>query len=131
MNNRLNKLKITRLWVIQLTTLIALGLLDGLLYSVDVAYSILLGGIVAIIPNAYFAYKLFKYQGARAARQIVSGFYKGEAIKIVLSIFLFTLVFRYCNIKPLAFFMSYILIIMMHWLTPWVIVNKQKRPKSD
>ncbi|MBA2648436.1 MAG: ATP synthase subunit I [Legionella sp.] len=127
MNNQLNKHKIIRLWLIQLslTALIAAG------YAVTVSYnaatSALLGGLVCIIPNACFAVKLFKYKGAQAARQIVQNFYKGEALKIIISIFLFTAVFVLCRITPLAFFVSYILIQMTHWFSPLIISNKEKR----
>lgn len=95
------------------------------------AISALLGGIVYIIPNAYFALTLFKYQGARAARQIVNGFYKGEALKIILTIILFTLVFVVYRVKPLAFFVSYIIVLMTHWFTPCVVSTNKIGKKSD
>ena len=115
-----------RLWLLQITIVLALAAFCAIVLSIDVALSILLGGLVAIIPNAYFASKLFKYEGARAARQIVSSFYKGEALKITLSALLFTAVFMFCHVVPLAFFASYILVLMTHWFAPWIIVNKQK-----
>ncbi|WP_238589465.1 ATP synthase subunit I [Legionella cincinnatiensis] len=101
-----------------------------LAYGANAAISALLGGMVCIIPNAYFAIKLFKYHGARSARQIVNSFYKGEALKIFISIFLFTAVFLFFKITPLAFFVSYIMILMTHWFAP-LIINKQNRPESD
>lgn len=131
MNKRLNRHRITRLWLVQLSIVLFLTILCALLFSANAAKSTLLGGLVCIIPNVYFASTLFKYQGARSARQIVNSFYKGEALKIFLSIFLFTAVFVLCKITPLAFFASYVLVLMTHWFAPWIIVNKQNRPKSD
>ena len=131
MNKQLNKHGITRFWLLQLSLVVLLTVFCAVAFNANSAYSALLGGLVCIIPNAFFAIKLFKYQGARAARQIVNSFYKGEALKIVLSIFLFTLVFIWCKITPLAFFTSYVLVLMTHWFAPWIIVNKRKRPKSD
>jgi ATP synthase protein I len=119
------------LWLVQLGITLILSVLCALFYNINAAISALLGGLVCIIPNACFASKLFKHQGARAAKQIVNSFYKGEALKIFLSIFLFTAVFVLCRITPLAFFASYILILMTHWFAPWIIVNKQNRPESD
>lgn len=130
-NKQLNKRGITRLWLVQLGVTLILATLCAILFSANAASSALLGGLVCIIPNAYFAIKLFKHQGARAARQIVNSFYKGEALKIILSMFLFALVFVLCRITPAAFFASYILVLMTHWVAPWIIVNKQNRPKSD
>ncbi|WP_233586656.1 ATP synthase subunit I [Legionella sp. km772] len=126
MNKRLNKHSIIRFWLVQLGLVLLLTAICAVKFNINSAYSALLGGLVCIIPNALFARKLFKYQGARAAKQIVNNFYKGEALKIILSIILFTLVFIFCKITPLAFFASYVLVLMTHWLAPWIIVNKRK-----
>ena len=131
MNKQLSKRGIVRLWLIQLCTTLVIAALCAVLYSGNAATSALLGGMVCVVPNAYFARKLFKYQGARSAKQIVNSFYKGEAMKIVLSILLFTAVFVWVKITPLAFFASYIMILMTHWFAPLIIVNKQNRPESD
>lgn len=131
MNKQLNKLGIMRLWLIQLGLTLFLAALCAVVFNMNTAISALLGGLVCIIPNACFASKLFRYRGARAAKQIVNSFYKGEALKFFLSIFLFTLVFILCRITPLAFFASYILVLMTHWFAPWIIDTKQNRPESD
>lgn len=131
MNKQLNKRGIQRLWLLQMAITLIVTAVCALTRNANAAISALLGGLVCIIPNAYFASKLFKHQGARAAKQIVNSFYKGEALKIVMSVFLFTVVFGLFRITPLAFFVSYILILMSHWFAPWVMVNKQNRPESD
>ena len=131
MNKQLNKRGIIRLWLVQFGVTAILTIFCALIFNIKTAGSALLGGLVCIIPNAYFAVKLFKHQGAHAAKQIVNSFYKGEAVKIILSMFLFTMVFILCRITPLAFFASYILVLMTHWFAPWIIVNKQNRPESD
>ncbi|KTD34475.1 ATP synthase protein I [Legionella moravica] len=131
MNKQLNKRGIMRLWLVQLGITLVIAVLCAIVFNIKAAGSAVLGGLVCIIPNAYFASKLFKHQGARAAKQIVNSFYKGEAVKIILSMFLFTAVFVFFRITPLAFFTSYILVLMTHWFAPWIIVNKQNRPESD
>ncbi|MGL6028481.1 MAG: ATP synthase subunit I [Legionella sp.] len=126
MNKQLNKRGFMRLWLVQLgLTLVIAGFCAGV-YGINAAISAVLGGLVCILPNVLFAFKLFKYQGARAARQIVNSFYKGEALKIFLSIFLFTAVFVFYRVTPLAFFGTYIVIQITHWFAPWII-NKQNR----
>lgn len=126
MNKRLNKHNIIRFWLVQLGLVFLLAVFCTVKFNLNSGYSVLLGGLVAIVPNAFFARKLFKHQGARAAKQIVSNFYKGEALKIILSIFFFTLIFIFCKITPLAFFASYVLVLLTHWFAPWIIVNKRK-----
>ena len=131
MNKQLSKRGIIRLWLVQLCVTLVFAAICAIGYGINAASSALLGGIVYIVPNAYFASKLFRYQGARSAKQIVNSFYKGEALKIIISIFLFTAVFVLFKITPLAFFVSYIMILMTHWFAPLIIVNKQNRPESD
>jgi ATP synthase protein I len=130
-NKQLSRHGIVRLWLVQIGVISIITLVCAIAVNINAAKSALLGGLVYIIPNAYFAIKLFQYQGARAAKQIVNGFYKGEALKIILSMLLFTLVFVFCKVTPLPFFASYIVVLMTHWFTPWIMVNKQNRHKSD
>lgn len=124
MNKQLNRRGILRLLLVQIGVTLLLAVFCAFTYGVNAAQSAILGGLVCVIPNAYFANRMFKHQGARAAKQIVSSFYKGEALKIILSIFLFTAVFILCRITPLAFFVSYIAVLMTHWLAPLIITNK-------
>lgn len=131
MNKQLSRRGIIRLWLVQLVATLVFAAMCALMYGANAASSAVLGGMVCVIPNIYFARKLFEYQGARSARQIVNSFYKGEAIKIFLSIVLFTAVFMWIKITPLAFFAAYIMILITHWFAPLVIVNKQNRPESD
>lgn len=102
-----------------------------IVYGAQSAGSALLGGLVYLIPNVCFAMVLFKHQGARASRRIVNSFYKGEALKIGLSIALFIMVFVLFRVKPGAFFASYIVLQMTHWFAPLIIENNRNRPESD
>ena len=131
MSKKLGKHGIVRLLLVQLGTTLVFTALCAFALGVNAALSAFLGGIVCIVPNTYFAINLFKYQGAQSAKKIVNGFYKGEAIKIILSILLFTVVFVWIRITFLVFFLSYILILMTHWFAPLIIVTKQNRLESD
>lgn len=78
------------------------------------AYSLLLGGLICAIPNAYFAIKAFEYKGARAAQKIVRAFYVGEAVKILLMCAGFALTFKF--VQPLstpAVFLGFVLVYVM------------------
>ena len=50
----------------------------GLSYSI----SALAGGMIAIIPNCIFAYKAFKYAGAKSSKLVVTSFFSGVKLKI-------------------------------------------------
>lgn len=99
---------------------IVLAVIFGQLY----ALSAFLGGMVCIIPNGYFAWNVFRFNGAKAAKKIANSFYKGEAIKFFLTVVLFTLVFKWFDIAPLAFFMTYIMGCLVYWLSPLIFNNK-------
>lgn len=130
-NKQLSRRGITRLWLLQISVMLAVSLFCLLVFGIDEARSAILGALVCILPNIYFARQLFKYQGARAARQIINSFYVGEAFKIFLTMILFAAVFVFFRITPLVFFGSYITILMTHWFAPLIIVSKQNRPESD
>ncbi|TBU81592.1 F0F1 ATP synthase subunit I [Pseudomonas daroniae] len=82
-------------------------------------YSGLCGGLIAWLPNLYFAHKAFRFSGARAAQAIVRSFYAGEAGKLVLTAVLFALVFA--GVKPLdalALFGVFLLTQLVNWFAP-------------
>ncbi|UCJ17643.1 F0F1 ATP synthase subunit I [Pseudomonas sp. MM211] len=82
-------------------------------------YSGLYGGLIAWLPNVYFAHKAFRFSGARAAQAIVRSFYAGEAGKLVLTAVLFALVFA--GVKPLdalALFGVFLLTQLVNWFAP-------------
>ncbi|ETO92098.1 F0F1 ATP synthase subunit I [Legionella oakridgensis] len=120
-----------RFFACQLGVTVLIAVLAALVSGRMAALSAMMGGMSSALPNAYFARKLFRYQGARAARQIVNNLYKGEVLKIILSIILFALVFAFFKVVPFAFFAAYIMAQMIFWFAPLIFVNKQNRPESD
>lgn len=77
--------------------------------------SVFWAGIVAIVPIIVFASVHFYYRGARQAKQIVNGFYKGEALKMMTTAVLFGFVFSQFHLEPRVFFGAYILMITVPW----------------
>lgn len=53
-------------------------------FSADVAWSIWVGGIIHIVPHAWFGYMAFRNAGARQVRAILRDFYWGQAGKLML-----------------------------------------------
>ncbi|WP_251975835.1 F0F1 ATP synthase subunit I [Salinicola avicenniae] len=98
-------------------TLIAWGVRDR-----ETALSALTGGLVAAIPNAFFAWRAFRHQGAAQARNIVKSFYQAEAGKFGLTAVLFTLAFvAVPPSNPAFFFSAYVLTLLAQWLGPWLL----------
>ncbi len=76
-------------------------------------YSAALGGSIAWLPNAWFIYKAFKYQGARSMQAIVQSFWSGLAGKMILTAVLFALVFVVAQpLSVTGLFVGFVLVQM-------------------
>ena len=51
------------------------------LFSKIAAFSVLLGGLVCIVPHAYFTFCVYQFTGARSTRLVARGFNRGESGK--------------------------------------------------
>lgn len=90
-----------------------------------VAYSVLLGGLIQLIPQAWFARQAFRYAGARRVQSIVSAMYWGETGKVVLSAVLFTATFLL--VSPLnvgALFGSFVAMILVQWFSIFRVLKR-------
>lgn len=129
--NRLpfHRLAVFPLLLVQLAVLV---LAAGVLYATRGAvsgYSGLCGGLIAWLPNLYFAHKAFRFSGARAAQAIVRSFYAGEAGKLILTAVLFALTFA--GVKPLealAVFGVFLLTQLVNWFAPLLMRKRFSRP---
>jgi ATP synthase protein I len=103
---------------IAITQLIILLVLVVAISPVDVtaAYSMLVGGVIQVGPNAYFTRLAFRHAGARKTPEILRSIHKGEAGKLLLTAVFFALAFSY--IEPLhlpGLFFSYGAMIIVQW----------------
>ncbi|MCY1509078.1 ATP synthase I chain [compost metagenome] len=92
-------------------------------------YSGLCGGLIAWLPNVYFARKAFRFSGARAAQAIVRSFYAGEMGKLILTAVLFALTFA--GVKPLdalAVFGVFLLTQSVSWFAPLLMRTRFSKP---
>jgi len=81
------------------------------------AKSAMIGGLIAVIPNAYFMHWAFRYTEAVAATQIVQSFYRGETGKFLLTSLLFAGAF--ILVEPLnivVIFFVYIFMMALNWI---------------
>jgi len=83
------------------------------------ACSALSGGLICLVPNAYFARRMFRHTGARAASQIVRSFYAAEAGKLAFTAILFGVIFATVEwIVAPALFAGFIAVQIVSWLVP-------------
>ncbi|PRY64769.1 ATP synthase protein I [Vreelandella songnenensis] len=80
--------------------------------------SVILGALVALLPQAFFIQRLGILRDGRRASKAVNLF-RAEAGKFGLTVALFTAVFvAVPPSNPAFFFSTYVAIILAHWLTP-------------
>ena len=102
--------------------LLALVLIAVMLLFVDsvIAKSAMIGGLISVLPNAYFARLAFRHRGARAAQAVTRSFYRGEAGKFVLTAALFATVFG--SVKPLrveVLFAVFVVMTLINTVVAW------------
>ncbi len=89
------------------------------------AYSLASGGLIAIVPQAYFAGRAFRWRGARSARVIARSSYAGEIGKFFLSVAGFAVVFA--TVRPidgLAVFAGYLAMLFVHITGSWLLLRQ-------
>lgn len=97
-----------------------------LLVDLVTAKSALIGGLISVLPNAYFARLAFRHRGARAASAVAQSFYRGEAGKFVMTAVLFALVFS--SVKPLqveAVFLAFVVMTLTNTVFAWQLSNQR------
>jgi ATP synthase protein I len=129
--NRLpfHRLAVFPVLLTQLIVLLIAALVCWQWRGVTAGYSGLCGGLIALLPNIYFAHKAFRFSGARAAQAIVRSFYAGEAGKLILTAVLFALTFAGVKpLAPLAVFGVFLLTQAVSWFAPLLMRTRLSRP---
>ena len=88
------------------------------------AKSVLTGGSIGVIPNFIFAYKAFRFAGAKSSKLVVESFFSGVKLKMVVTALLFSLAFKFLVILPLPFFGMFCLVMAMPLLTPFILKHQ-------
>ena len=91
-------------------------------------YSALAGGLIYVIPNAYFAHRMFWYEGARQAPVVVSNMFRAESIKLALTAVFFAAVF--ILIEPVyvpALLFTFAVMVVAGGALRWLIRPQPRR----
>jgi ATP synthase protein I len=120
-----------RITLFQLALLISLCLCV-LIFDKVVAYSVLSGGLIAIVPQAYFALLAFRWRGARSVKAIARSSYAGELGKYVLSVAGFALVFAVLRpINGPAVFVGYLAMLITHITGSWLLLTRYQQHQKE
>lgn len=109
-------------WQLLITIVIAIALLP--LVNLQSALSAFLGGMVSLISSAAFAIIVSRHKGFTADGTVRTAL-RAEAVKIILTIILLWLVFKfYDNLNAVAFIGTFILTVIAHSMALFVSDNK-------
>ena len=75
------------------------------------AYSMLIGGLIYLTPNTYFANKHFKKQIERSAQRTLAELYASQIWKVALMVISFSLAFML--VKPISVFSLFAMLILL------------------
>lgn len=78
------------------------------------AISPLIGSGVALLPNLYFAYKIYLARHSDA-KTILNVFYAGETAKLILTVALFSMVLQIPSVDFLTLLVGYVAVLSVFW----------------
>lgn len=97
-------------FLITILVAIAFVSLGGWQYAI----SPLIGSGIALIPNIFFAYKIYIARNS-SPHDMVNAFYVGEAIKLLLTIALFAIVLKFYIVDFLTLLAGYASVLSVFW----------------
>ena len=113
--------------IIEMAVLLILSLL-WLLESRLAGYSALIGGLIFVIPNAYFAHRAYRYQGARQMHLAVSNIFRAESIKLALTAVFFAAVFTLMEpVHVPALLFTFAVMVVLGTALRWLIQPRPQR----
>lgn len=97
-----------RIVLMQLAATVVTAIIAGLIGGVDALYSALLGGMCCVLPNGFFAWRLFMSARKPGGASPMT-FFIGEFIKIAMTIALLAaIVWLYRDLNWLALLAAFI-----------------------
>ena len=115
--NQASRQQVFRFITVQLLTTLVLSAIL-LIFNCVVAYSSLVGGLIATLANAWLAIKVFHLEPTVTAETLLTTFYVGEIYKFVFTGAMFIVAF--ILIKPINVVALLVAYLLIH-LTPAVV----------
>ena len=113
-----------RITLFQCIGLTLLALVSVLFYNDVRTYSLICGGLVAIVPQAFFALRTFRYRGAQSPHAMARAGYSAEIGKFFLSCVGFAIVFALLRpIDGAAVFAGFVAMLTLHIFGSWWLLK--------
>ena len=113
--------------IIEMVLLVVLSLL-WLIESRAAGYSAFIGGLIFVIPNAYFAHRTYRFEGARQMQLAVSNMFRAASIKIALTAIFFAAVFTLMeSVHGPALLFTFAVMVVLNPFMRWFFRPKLQR----
>jgi ATP synthase protein I len=97
------------LWAEVLVMLVVAGVALG--HGVEAAYSALLGGAISLVPDYYFARRVFRRYADRSPDEVAAIMLRAEVVKLTLTVLMFVAIFAFvAALNVLALILGYVLV---------------------
>ena len=97
----------------------------GVVVGLNDSMSVLLGGLIGLIPQGLFAQWVLRLTGACLAGKIVKRFFVGQALKMVLTGGLFYVVFHFFSKHITSLLIGYISAYLAFMFAPILIGTRK------
>lgn len=111
---------IYRFLTVQAGAALFISAILGLIWDFTLAYSVFVGALIGILGNACLGAKLFADTRSFNGKVILAAFYRGELIKILLTIALFALAIYYLHLTFVPFIVAFLIAQLSFNFAPWV-----------
>lgn len=81
-----------------------------------------LGGLACLLPQTWFAWRVFRARPGDPPRVMLAAFFQGEMIKLALIVVILVAIFRAWPAVPLApLVLTFIAVQAVHWFAPLLL----------
>lgn len=106
---------------LQIIVILLLALAFLILKNVIAARSVLIGGLICIVPGIAFSYKALSRWGASKMRAVLGQFYLAEGLKVVLTIILFILTASMIKVHYFPLILGYMVAQLIFVIVPMIM----------
>lgn len=94
----------------------------------NLSYSVLMGGLVWLGPNFYFAIRVFSGGGANITPQsMLINFYRAEVTKLALCAIFFVIIVKYLPVAILPMLVGYGIAQVAFWMAPFLLYKIKRK----
>ena len=110
------RLQARRIILAQVVVTALTSLLFAIFSGAVDAVAALVGGLINVLANLYFARRLYGGRRIKSAAETALGFYVGEVVKLFITLALFALAIGVFKLSFLPLFTTFVATLLVFWL---------------